>query len=90
MFNTTLIGPLPPRECRTAERLAPHHPAVLKESSLERMAVGETPRAAYLIEAALALDPLDPNSYDRAWLIYVRNGLTAEAERAMRKMNLPE
>jgi len=73
------------RECRDAEQLAPHQAAVLKEASLQHVAVGETREAAYSLEAALAADPLDPNSYEIAAIVYLRAGRIAEAERAMRR-----
>ena len=73
------------RECAVAERLGPRHPYVRTAMAGQRMAAAKWSEAAYFIEAAGAMDPLDPRISGFAGLVYLHAGRIAEAEAALRR-----
>jgi TolB-like protein/Tfp pilus assembly protein PilF len=73
------------RECSLARQAAPHNPSVLKPLALYELAIGKWNDATYDIEAAIAADPLDPNTYETANLVYSYSGRVPDGEAAIRR-----
>jgi adenylate cyclase len=72
------------QEFKTAAALGPTDSLVLQLAALERLAVGEYSEALKSLNAAVTVDPLDPNMHFFFQWIYVRLGRLSDAERAMR------
>jgi len=73
------------RECEIAVRLGPHQPYILTSMATVRMTAGLWSEATYFIEAAGALDPLNPRTGEVAGLVYLHAGRFAEAEASLRR-----
>lgn len=73
------------RELQLALELAPHDPTVLGQVAQERVVMGHPEEALQLLDAALAIDPLDPNRYFARNWSYLRLGRFAEGEVSARR-----
>lgn len=73
------------RELQLALELAPHDPTVLGQVAQERVVMGHPEEALQLLDAALAIDPLDPNRYFARNWSYLRLGRFAAGEVSARR-----
>jgi tetratricopeptide (TPR) repeat protein len=73
------------RELEIAMSLTPNDAVVLTHAAQHRMAVGQLPEAALLIEAASAADPLDPYVFSVRLLVYHRQERLTDAVQAGRR-----
>ena len=78
--------PVAERELETAVELAPNNPIALLNLANKRMALGQWTEAMRLADAAIAIDPLDPQGHlTRAWA-YMQLNRLAEAEHSFRRV----
>jgi adenylate cyclase len=73
------------RELNSALALAPNDPNVLVYAADERLIVGQWAQAVHLLDAARAVDPLQPSVYEWGCWVYPMLGRVTEAEKACRR-----